>query len=103
MGMIGFTFELFNPEKRWKRFSWWRKQNIKLVDEDETDEEEEDDDSVDGLNGGGAVTGKNEYGDVESPVLTANVYERSVSHRFQRFLIYFANASSQVELLLADS
>ena len=80
IGMVGFLFELFSPEKKWKRFRWWRKQgNIKLDEDEEEDEEEEGDDGVEGLNGGGAVPGKTEYGDLESPVLTANVYERSVA------------------------
>lgn len=71
VGMMDFLLELFGPEKRWKRFTWRSEGKIKL-----DDEEDEEVDGVDGLNGGGSVPGKNEYGEPESPVLTANIYER---------------------------
>jgi ATP-binding cassette subfamily C (CFTR/MRP) protein 1 len=70
-GMIAFCLELFSPEKRFRKWTWKRSGKIAL-DEDE----EEERDGVDSLNGGGDVPGKNEDGDMESPVLTANIYER---------------------------
>ena len=72
ISMADFVLELFSPEKRWKRIRWRSAGNIKLDDEDE----EVEADGVDDHNGGGAVPGKNEYGEPESPVLTANIYER---------------------------
>lgn len=79
VGMINFLLELYSPEKRWKAWAPWKSEGkIKLLDE----EEEEGADVVNPLNGGGAVgsgaqgSGKNEYGEVESPVLTANIFER---------------------------
>lgn len=76
IGLIAFTLELFSPEKRWRKFRWtaWRSEG-KLRLED-SDEEDEADDGVDAINGGGAVHGKNEDGDIESPVVTANLFER---------------------------
>jgi hypothetical protein len=74
VGLVGFVFELFSPEKRWRKFRWFKgKGKIQL---DDSDEEDEAEDGVDSLNGNGAVAGKNEYGDLESPVVTANLYER---------------------------
>ena len=70
VSMFDFVLELFSPEKRWKRVRWRNEGNIKL------DDEEEEGDSVDGTNGGAEFSGKNEYGELESPVLTANIYER---------------------------
>jgi hypothetical protein len=72
-GLIDFLLELYSPEKRWRRLRWrtpWSKEGKIGLDEDEDDEAE---DEVVGLCGGAS---KNEYGDVESPVLTANIYER---------------------------
>ncbi len=85
-GMMDFGLELFSPEKRFRGMRWRRKGKIAL-DEDEEDEEEEVD-GVEGLGGGGAVPGKNEYGEAESPVLTANIYERWVEVRVRG---YFAD------------
>jgi ATP-binding cassette subfamily C (CFTR/MRP) protein 1 len=74
IGLMGFTLELFSPEKRWKKMKWMRGNGkIRL---DDSDDEDEAVDGVDSIDGGGAVTGKNEYGDMESPVVTANLYER---------------------------
>ncbi|WWC68420.1 uncharacterized protein I206_102347 [Kwoniella pini CBS 10737] len=79
VGLIGFLFELYSPEKRWKRFRapWSKKGKIALA-EDEEDDEEEALDGVDSLDGDGSLyrNGKNENGDVESPISTANIYER---------------------------
>ncbi|WWC88113.1 uncharacterized protein L201_003017 [Kwoniella dendrophila CBS 6074] len=76
-GMIGFIFELYSPEKRWKslRAPWSKKGKIALT-EDEEDDEEEALDGVDNLNGDGGIPGKNENGDIESPVSTANIFEK---------------------------
>ena len=72
-GLVDFYLELSSPEKRWNKNTWrapWSsKGKIALEDDEEAD-------TVDQPNGGGAVSGKDEYGDVESPVLTANFYER---------------------------
>jgi ATP-binding cassette subfamily C (CFTR/MRP) protein 1 len=74
IGLMGFTLELFSPEKRWKKMKWMRGNGkIRL---DDSDDEDEAVDGVDSIDGGGAITGKNEYGDMESPVVTANLYER---------------------------
>jgi ATP-binding cassette subfamily C (CFTR/MRP) protein 1 len=75
VGLIVFCLELYSPEKRFKKWSWtfWKSDGKIKLDEDE---EEEERDGVDSLNGGGVVPGKNEDGDLESPVLTANIYER---------------------------
>lgn len=74
IGLMGFTLELFSPEKRWKKMRWMRGNGkIRL---DDSDDEDEAVDGVDSIDGGGAVTGKNEYGDMESPVVTANLFER---------------------------
>ena len=65
-GMVDLILELVSPETRWKKFRLWRTEGkIKLEDE-----EDEEDDLVSGLDG------KDEYKDMESPVLTANIYER---------------------------
>jgi ATP-binding cassette subfamily C (CFTR/MRP) protein 1 len=61
-GIAEFILELYSPEKRWKG-------QIKLPDSDDEDEAR---DHVDGY----TSMGKNEYGDVESPVVSANIYER---------------------------
>ncbi|OCF43197.1 metal resistance protein ycf1 [Kwoniella heveanensis CBS 569] len=75
-GMIDFVFELYSPEKRWKKFSApWKKQG-KIALEDEEDDEEEGVDCVDSLDGEGAVYAKNENGEIESPISTANIYEK---------------------------
>jgi len=53
----------------------WMRGNGKI----RLDDSDDDDEAVDGLDsidGGGTVTGKNEYGDMESPVVTANLFER---------------------------
>ncbi|WWD05496.1 hypothetical protein V865_003573 [Kwoniella europaea PYCC6329] len=73
-GMIDFIFELYSPEKRWKKFrAPWSKKGKIALDEDEEEDEE-------ALNGVDAIDGvgfaKNEHGDIESPVSTANIYEK---------------------------
>lgn len=77
IGLIAFVLELFSPEKRWRKIRWnaWRSEGkVRL---DDSDEEDEADDGVQAINGGGAVPGaKNEDGDIESPVVTANLFER---------------------------
>ncbi|WRT65913.1 uncharacterized protein IL334_002864 [Kwoniella shivajii] len=80
-GMIDFILELYSPEKRWKTFraSWSSSKKGKIALDDESDEEEELLNGVDSLNGDGRVlpnSGKNEHGDIESPVSTANIYEQ---------------------------
>ncbi|WVQ85431.1 hypothetical protein IAT38_007596 [Cryptococcus sp. DSM 104549] len=66
-----FVLELYSPEKRWKNWQApWRKEGKIALEE-----EEEEVDGVQGLNGEGAVPGKNGYGDVESPISVANIYE----------------------------
>ena len=76
-GLVGFLLELYSPEKRWKKIRWsapWSKEGkLRLDDSDDSDEEY---DRVDDLNGNGTLVGKNEDGEVESPVVTANFYER---------------------------
>lgn len=75
MAFIDFFLELYSPEKRWKRMKWsapWKNEGGIALDDDEVEEAF----AVDGLNGGNAVPRKNEFGEVESPVLTANIYER---------------------------
>lgn len=62
LGIAEFVLELYSPEKRWKG-------GIKLPDSDDEDEAR---DHVEGY----SALGKNEYGDVESPVVSANIYER---------------------------
>jgi ATP-binding cassette subfamily C (CFTR/MRP) protein 1 len=65
IGLISFSLELFSPEKRWKKMKWMRGGGkIRL---DDSDEDESDDE-------GTAI--KNEDGDMESPVVTANLFER---------------------------
>lgn len=89
IGLIGFLLELFTPEKRWKKFSWRRLVGLprrgegKIALDSDDEEDREGYDQVGGLNGEGAISasvvaaaGKNEYGDMESPVVTANVFER---------------------------
>lgn len=76
VGLHAFVLELFSPEKQWRKIRWpaWRSEGkVRLED---SDEEDEADDTVQPINGGGAVSGKTEDGDVESPVVTANLYER---------------------------
>ncbi|WVF70658.1 hypothetical protein IAT40_005451 [Kwoniella sp. CBS 6097] len=71
-GMIDFIFELYSPEKRWKHFAApWKRQGKIALDEDEDEDDEEE-----GVNGDGDVPGKNENGEIESPISTANVYEK---------------------------
>ncbi|KIR43264.1 metal resistance protein ycf1 [Cryptococcus deuterogattii 99/473] len=67
-----FVLELYSPEKKWQKWSapWKRDGKIALEDD-----EEEEADGIENLDGQGAVPGKNAYGDVESPVSTANIYE----------------------------
>ena len=66
IGLIGFALELFSPEKRWKKMKWMRGGGkIRLDDSEDEDEDEQ-----------GTGAGKNEDGDMESPVVTANLYER---------------------------
>lgn len=66
IGLIGFALELFSPEKRWKKMKWMRGGGkIRLDDSEDEDEDDE-----------GTGAGKNEDGDMESPVVTANLYER---------------------------
>lgn len=76
LGLVDLMLELFSPEKRWKKFKllgpWQKEGKIKL---DDSDEEDEAANGVDAVNGGGAVPSKTEDG-VESPVVTANIYER---------------------------
>ncbi|WWD18144.1 hypothetical protein CI109_102593 [Kwoniella shandongensis] len=74
VGLIDFVFELYSPEKRWRKWKapWTKEGKIAL----EEDEDEESEDGVDGLDGEGAVPGKNEHGETESPVTTANIYEQ---------------------------
>ncbi|ORY24672.1 hypothetical protein BCR39DRAFT_546075 [Naematelia encephala] len=72
IGLIDFTLELFSPEKRWRKLRWtapWAKEGKIALEEDE------EEDAIDGLDGE-AVAGKSEYGEMESPVTTANIYER---------------------------
>ncbi|WVN85580.1 uncharacterized protein L203_100729 [Cryptococcus depauperatus CBS 7841] len=57
-----FLLELYSPEKRWQA-SWRKQGKIALPDEEE---------EVDGQD---AASGKNVYGDMESPVAKANIYE----------------------------
>ncbi|RXK42574.1 hypothetical protein M231_00128 [Tremella mesenterica] len=76
-GLAAFFLELYSPEKRWKRFRWtkpWSKEG--KIQLDDSDSEDEALNGVDALNGAGSVSGKNEDGDMECPVLTANFYER---------------------------
>jgi len=75
VGFIIFLLELYSPEKMWKGMKWrapCKREGGVALDDDEDEEAV----AVDGLNGGGAVPRKNEYGEVESPILTANIYER---------------------------
>jgi hypothetical protein len=72
-GLIAFALELFSPEKRWRKFRWFQSNGKIRLDDSDDDEAE---DGVDAMNGGGAVYGKNEDGEMESPVITANLYER---------------------------
>lgn len=67
-----FLLELYSPEKKWQRWNAPWKRNGKIALEDD---EEEEADGIENLDGQGAVPGKNAYGDVESPVSTANIYE----------------------------
>jgi hypothetical protein len=64
-GLSVFILELYSPEKQWK--SWSREGKIRLEDDEERD-------TVAGPDG--VVYGKNEYGEAESPVVSANIYER---------------------------
>ncbi len=73
-GCVDFLFELYSPESNFKgigwRMPWSGEGKIKL------DEDDEEVDAVDSLDGGGVVRPRNADGDLESPVLTANIYER---------------------------
>lgn len=74
-GLTDFMLELYSPERKWQSFklAHWRKDGkIRL---DDSDEEDEALNGVDAVNGGGAVAGKEQDG-MESPVVTANIYER---------------------------
>lgn len=73
VGLIGFSLELYSPEKRWRKWRspWSSKGKIAL---DEEEEEDEEDDTVGGLNGENGTA--NPYEGIESPVLVANIYER---------------------------
>lgn len=76
IGLFAFVLELFSPEKRWRKIGWkpWRSEGkVRL---DDSDDEGEGADGVQPMNGGGGVSSKNEDGDTESPVVTANLYER---------------------------
>lgn len=68
VGLVDCLLELFSPEKRWARWKapWSKEGKIALDDSDDEGEDVVDDVAV----------SKSEYGDVESPVLTANIYER---------------------------
>ena len=65
LGHVDFVIELFSPEKQWRRIKtpWSKYGKIAL-------EEDEEADTVQGLNG------EVPYDEIESPVLTANIYER---------------------------
>ena len=101
VGMVDFLLELYSPEKRWKpwRMPWAKEGKIALSDDEE---EEESRDAVDYLNGGGAVGGlellKTEDGDLESPVLTANFYER-----WDRIKHWMSKTDAQTDLFLVDA
>ncbi|TYJ52875.1 hypothetical protein B9479_006510 [Cryptococcus floricola] len=73
VGLGSFLLELHSPEKKWQKWRapWSKEGKIALLDEDEDEEA----DIVNDLQGGGAVYGKNVYGDVESPITTANIFE----------------------------
>ncbi|ORX35410.1 putative metal resistance protein ycf1 [Kockovaella imperatae] len=75
IGMFDFVLELSGPETKWNKSKWSRpfsksKGKIHLDDSDE------EADTVGQLNGGRSSNGRDEYGDIESPVLTANFYEK---------------------------
>ncbi|KAK8865675.1 hypothetical protein IAR55_000820 [Kwoniella newhampshirensis] len=73
VGLMDFVLELYSPEKRWRKWKApWRSEGKIALEEDE----DESEDGLEGLNGEGAVPGKNEHGDMESPVVTANIYEQ---------------------------
>ena len=80
IGLIDFVLEIYSPEKRWRRWRapWAKEGKIALND----DADDVAFDGVEGLDGGGAVGslgGKaNDDGDIGSPMLTENVYERYV-------------------------
>lgn len=62
-GFIGFVLELFCPEKRWKQWrAPWARGGVRLEDDEE---------DFNGVNGA-----SKENDEVESPVATANIYER---------------------------
>ena len=75
LGFIGFFLELYSPEQRFTKWKMpWSKEGKIALEEDEEDET----DGVDALDGGGAVRPRSDDGELESPVLTANFYERYV-------------------------
>jgi len=74
--LVDFVLELYSPEKRWRRIRWAVPRSIKREISLEEDEEDESHDAVGGLKGGGDAVGKRDYGGLESPVSTANIYER---------------------------
>ena len=91
-GLAVFVLELYSPEKQWKStwgLPWNREGKIRLEDEDEAR------DTVEGP--GGVIYGKNEYGEMESPVVSANVYERlTFSWLTRKSILGLANNSSPV-------
>jgi len=74
-GLTDFMLELYSPERKWKSFKLARWRTDGKIRLDDSEEEDETLDGVDAINGGGAVASKEDDG-VESPVVTANIYER---------------------------
>lgn len=68
LGLIDFVLELFSPEKRWQTMTWGWPWNgvLKLVLEEDG---EEDSRNADGV-------AEDDNGNMESPMSTANIYER---------------------------
>jgi len=65
LGFIAFVLELYTPEKHWKAYrAPWARRGIRL----------EEDEEHDSFNGG--PTKPQENDEMESPVATANIYER---------------------------
>lgn len=90
IGLIGFTLELFSPEKRWKKMKWMRGGGkIRLDDSEDEDEDE------------GTGAGKNEDGDMESPVVTANLYERLTFSWLTREPFIVATKQTNIPALLS--
>jgi hypothetical protein len=68
LGLIDFVLELYSPEKRWQAMRWglpWNGMSNLVLEEDE----EEDSRNADGV-------AEAEHGTKESPMSTANIYER---------------------------